>query len=356
MELNDKLIREISVIVVTLLFGILVFFAIKPMIFAVIWGLILAYIFNPVYVRINRHIKSKTFAAVLTLLLIVLVIMIPLWFIVPVIVRQVFEIFTSSQTFDISGLITKLFPTASAPFTMQLVTTINTLVGKATSAVMSSLVDLFLNIPLLLVNFCVVAFVFFFALRDSDKLKEFIKGISPLSKTKEKTVVKHFKDITYSIVYGRFIVGIIQGLLAALGFFIFGIHNALVLSLIGIFLCTLPIVGVYLLWIPIAVYMFIAGNTALAIAFVLYNGIIVSNIDNLLLAYFVSKRTNLSALFALISSIGGLFLFGIIGVLLGPLIFAYFIILLDLYREKNLLSLFSSDEEVRGEVKTSEAK
>lgn len=76
----------------------------------------------------------------------------------------------------------------------------------------------------------------------------------------------------------------------------------------------------------------------------------ITNVDNLLRAYIVSKSSNLSTLFALISSIGGLFAFGVIGLILGPLIFAYFIILLDLYREKNLLSLFYETESKEKEV------
>jgi len=187
-------------------------------------------------------------------------------------------------------------------------------------------------------------------LRDSDKLKEFIKGISPITRSREKILVKNFKEITYSIVYGNVIVGIVQGIVCGIGFWIFGIKNAIALSAIAIFLAILPVAGVFIIWIPIAIYLFAQGNIPLAATFVLYNVLIVSNVDNLLRAYIVSKSSNLSTLFALISSIGGLFAFGVIGLILGPLIFAYFIILLDLYREKNLLSLFYETESKEKEV------
>lgn len=350
MELNDKMIREISAILVALVFGILVFLAIKPFIFAVIWGLILAYIFMPVFNWINFRLNGKTISALIIVFLVALVTIVPIWFVVPIIVQQVFELFTYSQTLDLTSMIQNIFPTSSPQFTAQLSTTITSLIGKGTSSVMNSLISTFLDIPMLIVNMVIIGLVFFFTMRDYDKLKEFIKGISPLSKAKEKIVVKHFKDITYSTIYGRFVVGLVQGLLASLGFVIFGVNNALVLSALAIFLCLIPVVGVFLIWIPLAVYMLIMGQTGIAIAFVLYNGIIVSNIDNLLMAYLLSKRTNLSPLFALISSIGGLFLFGVIGIILGPLIFAYFIIILDLYREKNLLSLFATDEESKLET------
>ena len=344
MELNDKVVKEISAIVVTAIFGILVFFALKPLLFAILWGLILAYIFMPVYARLIRYLKNDILSASVTLFLAILVVLIPLWFLIPLLVGQIFEVYRISQSLDISGLISGMFPTASPQFIVQFSAALNTLLGKLTSAVMSSLVNISLNLPILLVNFIIVAFVFFFTLKDSRKIKDFVKSISPLNKAKEKVVVQQFKDITYSTIYGRFIVGIIQGLLAGLGFLVFSVNNALFLTILAILLAILPVIGVFLIWIPISIYMFVQGNIAAAIAFLLYNLIIVSNIDNVLLAYIISKRTSLSPLFALISSIGGVFLFGIIGLILGPLIFAYFIILVDLYRNKNLLDLFAKED------------
>lgn len=354
MEINEKIVREISAILVIILFGILVFFAVEPLIFAILWGLILGYIFMPVYHKIRSYVKNDSLAASLVLILAILIILIPLWFIVPLMIQQVFELFKFSQTLDVSGFVNSLFPTATSQFTVQFSVTLNTLIGKLASAIMNSLIETSLNIPLMLIDIGVIAFVFFFTLKDARKIKEFVRSISPLSKSKEKIVVKQFKDITYSTVYGRFIVGIVQGLLAGLGFLIFGVKNALILTVLAVFLAVLPVLGVFLLWIPIAIYMFMQGNIAIAIAFVLYNLILVSNIDNVLFAYIVSNRTTLSPVFALLSSIGGLFLFGVIGLILGPLIFAYFIILVDLYRNKNLLDLFSEDEV--GESKKSESK
>jgi len=256
MELNDKLIKEISAIGLIILFGVLVFFAIKPILFAIIWGLILGYVFMPVHRKILSYLKNDMLSAGLTLLLAILIVLIPLWFIVPLIVQQIFELFKSSQSFDITGFITNIFPTASQQFVSQFGVTLNTLLGKLASAAMSSIVNLSLNLPLLLVELFIAGFVFFFTLKDIELIKKFIKSISPLSKSKEKVVVQQFNDITYSIIFGRFVVGIIQGLTAGLGFFMFGVHNALILSLIAILLSVLPVVGAFLIWIPVAIYMF----------------------------------------------------------------------------------------------------
>lgn len=344
MELNEKAIKEISAIAIIILFAILVFFTIRPVLFAVLWGLIFGYIFLPVYRRINKYVRNRTAAASITLFIAILIIAIPLWIITPLLTQQVFEVYRSSQNLNVYGLVHQIFPTASPQFSSQLAGTINTVISKVTSAVMSSMVNVFTNFLNILMNIGIMGFVFFFTLRDNEKLKEFILRISPINRLKQKQLAKGFSDITYSTIYGRIVVGVVQGIFAGVGFWLFGVHNTLVLSVIAVFLAVLPFVGVFLLWIPLAIFMLLAGNIGTAIAFILYNAIIVSNIDNLLLSLIIAKKTNLSTPFALISSIGGLLLFGIIGLILGPLIFAYFLILMDWYKENNLLSLFSKDE------------
>lgn len=355
MEVNEKLIKEISAIAIIILFGVLIFFAIKPILFAIIWGMILAYVFMPAYNRVLSRVKNEYLAATITLIIAILLILIPLWFIIPIAVQQIFEVYKFSQGLNLDGFIGSIFPAASSAFVVQAGATLNLIIGKITSAAINSLIEITLNIPLLLVDLIIIAFVFFFTLKDSDKLKIFARSISPLSHANEDMVAKQFKDITYSTIYGRFVVGVAQGLLSGLGFLMFGVKNALLLTMLSMFLAVLPTLGVFFVWIPVAIYMFASGNIAVAIAFVLYNLIIVSNIDNVLLVYIMSKRTTLSPLFALISSIGGLFLFGLIGIVIGPLIFAYFIILVDLYRNKNLLSLFSGEEPSK-ELKKSKNK
>jgi len=344
MELNEKSIKEISAIALIIAFAVLVLLIIRPIFSAILWGLIIAYVSYPVFDFLNKYVGNRSLSAAITLLLVIIILIIPLWFIIPIMIQQIFEIFKLSQSIDLYGAIKSLFPTASEAFSLQLTTSLNSFASKLASSSMNSLINTFVNLPLILVSIVISGFIFFFALRDSDKLKEFIKGISPITKSREKILVKNFKEITYSIVYGNIIVGIVQGIVCGIGFWIFGIKNAIALSAIAIFLAILPVAGVFILWIPIAIYLFAQGNIPIAIAFVFYNILIVSNTDNILRAYIVSKSSNLSTLFALISSIGGLFAFGVIGLILGPLIFAYFIILLDLYREKNLLSLFYETE------------
>ena len=97
-------------------------------------------------------------------------------------------------------------------------------------------------------------------MRDSDKLINFVKGISPLNDAKEKIVVKHFKDMTGAVIYGWVVVGIIQGILAGVGFFLFGIKSALVLTIVAIFLSIIPFLGPAFVWVPVSIFLLMQGN------------------------------------------------------------------------------------------------
>ncbi len=340
MELDEKDIKKLSIIGAILILAVLVFILIKPVLLSIIGGLILAYIFYPVYKRINDKIQRGSLSAFLVTLIVILMIVIPLWFIVPLFIEQSFELFTNLQEVSIAEVVSSFLPTASEGFISQINLVFDTFVSKFTSGTLNSLINVVLDFPVLLLHLFLIGFVFFYALRDGIKLRKFISEISPLSKEQEFVLVKQFKDLTDSIVYGQVIIGLLQGISAGIGFLIFSIPNALVLTVLAIVLSIIPIIGPGLIWIPISIYLLFKGNLVLAIGFILYNAIIVSSLDNILRPYIVSKRTDISAVVVLIGMIGGIFLLGVIGLVLGPLILMYFITFLKAYREKTLGSMF----------------
>jgi len=174
---------------------------------------------------------------------------------------------------------------------------------------------------------------FYFVLRDKKEVLDYIRSISPFSKDVEKKLFESSKGITASVIYGQVIVGVIQGIIVGIGFFIFGVTNALFLTLLAILAGIFPVVGTTLVWLPIVIYFMIAGDGLPAIG-VLVFGLISSTVDNFLRPMIVSKRTNLHSAVVIIGMIGGLFMFGILGLILGPLILAYLIILLEVYRKR----------------------
>jgi len=171
-----------------------------------------------------------------------------------------------------------------------------------------------------------------------------MSGISPFRKDKEVILVKRFKDITSSIIYGYIIVGILQGLALGLGLLVFGIPKALTLTILGSFASMLPMVGPWFVWIPVTISLFITGKVGLAIAFAVYCGFFVSTIDNIIRPYIVSRKTGVSPVIVLVGMIGGLFVFNMLGLILGPLILSYLILFLKAYKDGTLSDMFSPAE------------
>jgi predicted PurR-regulated permease PerM len=200
------------------------------------------------------------------------------------------------------------------------------------------------NIVSISFQFIVVFFTLFFALRDNEELNNYIKSLLPFSKEIEKKLYDSSREITASVLYGQIIIGIIQGIVIGLGFFIFSVPNFLFLTLLAIIAGIFPIIGTAIIWVPVLIYLIVAGNTSAALGVLIF-GLISSHVDNILRPLFVSKRTNISSSLVLIGMIGGWFFFGILGIVLGPLIIAYFLIIVEIYRNKKIPGLIMQEKE-----------
>ena len=283
----------------------------------------------------------KNLSAMLICILLVVVIILPFWFLTPVFIDQSFKIYMAAQQMDFVTPLQSLFPSllASEQFSIEIGATIQSFVTKLANYFVNSLSQIILNFPTIFLQLMVVFFTFYFTLRDKKILAEYIESFSPFSKEIEKKLFQSSKNLTTSMLYGQFLIGILQGIIAGIGFFIFGVPNALTLTLLAMLAGIFPIIGTTIIWVPVAIYLFMAGNTFAAMGVILF-GIIASTVDNFIRPVFVSKRTNLNSSVILIGMIGGLFLFGVLGLILGPLILAYMLILLELYRSKGKSKVF----------------
>jgi predicted PurR-regulated permease PerM len=172
-------------------------------------------------------------------------------------------------------------------------------------------------------------------LRDKDKIMLYIKSLSPFSKEIEKKLFDSSRAITNSVIYGQVVIGILQGLLVGVGFFVLGIPNALILTLLACLVGILPVIGTAIVWVPVTIYLLVIGDAFSAIGIIIF-GLVSSSLDNLIRPIIVSKRAKMNSLLVLLGMIGGLFLFGVLGFILGPLILAYLLIILELYRNKKV--------------------
>lgn len=340
MELTERDTKRFVLLFLVALLAVLAFFIVRPVLLSVVAGLILAYVFFPVYKRINRFVKYKTLSAAIVSIFVLAIVLLPIWFLTPLVIQQMFQVFQLTQSIDVPSLLSKLLPGVAEQTRVQISIMIDTALSNLTSSVLNALVEYVVNFAVIALHIFLVSFVFFFTLRDEQKLREFVSGLSPLNKTQEEKLVKQFKDMTDSIVNGQIVAGILQGVLAGLAFLVFGVPNALVLTILCIVMGVIPILGPGVVYLPVAIFLYINGSPAAATIFLVYNVVIVSSVDNLIRAHLISKKTQLSQALVVIGMIGGLFVLGILGLILGPLIIGYFITFLKAYKEKTLSSFF----------------
>jgi len=321
---------------------IMAFLIIRPFILIIVTSMVLGYIFYPLYLKLVKFTKSKNISAALLSLLIILAIAIPLWFTVPVIIRQTFNIYTSLQRIDFITPLKNIAPKffSSSEFTRDFAITVNQIISKGASALMNKFGEIITNIPLIFMQLVIMLFIFFFTLRDGDKMAKFLKQLSPFSPKTEKIFIERFSNITKSVIYGMFTVGIIQGIVTGIGLYIFKAPQPLFLTMFAILFGIIPIVGPWLVWIPVSIVLIVTGKVAQGIGLALYGFLILTWIDFLIRPYFVKRKSGMSHIVALIGMLGGGYLFGVIGFVIGPLILGYLTLLLEFYRTKTLYELF----------------
>ncbi|MEM3112830.1 MAG: AI-2E family transporter, partial [Candidatus Pacearchaeota archaeon] len=181
----------------------------------------------------------------------------------------------------------------------------------------------------------VVLVVFFYGLRDGDKLLEILRESLPFSRSTTNRFIEKSKKVTFSVIYGRIIVGILTGIIAGIGFYISGIKSSLLLSVLVIIASILPAVGVWLVWIPASLGLMLTDKFLNGLFLFIYCGIVVTLFENILQSVFISKSSEVPVSLTLIGIIGGILVFGIFGVILGPLIIAYLSVLFEIYKEYN---------------------
>ena len=342
---NGVYFEKIMTAIIIIFLVVISFFLLKPILLAIIAGLLLAFIFTPLYKWFYKKTKSKNLSASIVMVLLALIIIIPLWFLTPILITQSLKFIQATLQIDFVNLLKEVFPGLfrSEQISAQISSALTSFATKIADSVTGSLSYIILNFPTLSLQLLVVLFTFFFVLRDQEDVADYVKSLLPFPKEIENKLFTYSTDITKSVLFGQVIIGIVQGLIAGLGFIIFGVPNSIFLTLLAMFMGILPILGTPIVWIPVAIYMLIAGNNVAGWGVIIF-GIISSTIDNILRPIFVSKMTKVHSGIILISMVGGLFLFGVLGLIIGPLIVAYLLIILELYRKKPVPGLIIQGE------------
>jgi predicted PurR-regulated permease PerM len=201
----------------------------------------------------------------------------------------------------------------------------------------------------------VFSYTFFFFLIDGGKVVNAVLYYLPLQDQDERLMLRKFTSVTQAMVVGTLLIGILQGALAGTAFAIAGVPNAVFWGTVMAVLSIIPGVGSALVWVPASIILIVQGSFGAGLGLLLFCMLVVGSVDNLLRPVLVGKHTDMHELMIFFGTLGGLFTFGMAGLLIGPLIASLFITIWEIYGEafKDSLPAVHTDGEEQGAASAS---
>ncbi len=321
----------VLLIIFTLLFATVFIQFLAPLVI----GALLAGIFTPLNNFISKKFKDgSNIPSLISTVLVALIIILPFITILSLLFQETQGFLEKIKTAEfyendkaIQYVARKLNIGTEDLFSSQIAPTVRN-VGEF---ITSNIATFLSNAANLVVNFFLLLLTIFYMLKDGKRLAKFLIDSSPLETSEEMNLYKTFKESGRAVLYGTLINAGIQGFLGGLGFLMFNLSSPIIWGFVMAFFALIPMLGPYLIFVPAAAYMFLQGKLWVAIVFLLYNVIIVSSVDNVLKPKLIGDKIKIHPFFVLISVLGGIKIFGVIGLVYGPLIASIFISLIKNY-------------------------
>ena len=337
----------------TLLAAVTVAFAwvLAPFFGAVFWAMVLALLFTPLYRRILARVgQRRNVAALLTLALIVVVVCLPLALISVNLVGEIIGITQKVRAgqidFNAYGQqILRALPSWMSNGLEHLGLTspsgvlvkISGALAQGGQFLASRTLTIGQNAFQFLVNFVVMLYLLYFLLRDGAYLTMLLRRSIPLGPAQTRYLLGKFTTVVRATVKGNILIALVQGVLGGIAFAVLGIQGAVFWSVVMAFLSLLPAVGASLVWAPVAIYLLATGSVWPGIALIFWGVVVIGLSDSLLRPLLVGKNTRIPDYLVLISTLGGMSLFGINGFVIGPTITALFIAVWSLFNDADRL-------------------
>jgi len=345
--MEDKSSRDLILwffLVLFLISTLMLGWLLWPFISIIILAFVVTGVFNSIYAALAARLKPQM-ASLLTCGLIFIVLFVPIVLFVGILSKEAYELYLLGKGALIHERVKSLLAGSSildranlllANFNFQItgdhlnrmLSEISAAVGmflyKQASAIAS-------NVFAFIVNFFLILLITYFLLIDGHKVISFITDLSPLPQEQDEKLIRKFKDIAGAILIGNGLCGLIQGVSGGVVFALFGLESPFLWGVVMALLAFLPIVGVGVVFIPAAVYLLLAGRVAAGVFFIVFYILMSGGVEYILKPKLVGTRVKMHTLLVFISIVGGLKLFGILGIIYGPLVVTAFLTLTDIY-------------------------
>ena len=339
---DSRALLALLIVVTASLFWIL-----QPLFGALLWAAVIAMLFAPVQQALLRQLRGRrTLAALLTLTLATALMIVPLALTAMALAAEAAALYQRVQSGELNltrifrglynglpDLVTGLLDRLGLTNFDQLQRHVTALLGQASEAIATQAVNLgqgTFEFGTLLV---ITLYLAFFMIRDGEHLMRGMRRALPLADGHKRLLTARFTTVIRATVRGNLVVAVLQGALGGLAFWVLDVRGALLWAVLMACLSLLPAIGAALVWGPVVLVFFINGQTGSALALLAWGVLVIGLVDNLLRPLLVGRDTGMSDALVMVTTLGGLTVFGLNGFILGPVIAAMFIAAWELHAE-----------------------
>ncbi len=331
---SKQIERPFFIILLLAVFG-LVFFIFLPYLNAIVLAITFALLFRPFYNGLLKVMPRKQgFAAFLTVVFVFVIVLAPLTLFGFQIFKEAGQLYArvaESDGIGAAGSFMELVKERLRAISPTLSLDINAYSKQILGWILQNISAVFASIAAVIITFFLSLFALYYLLKDGQKLRQAVERLSPLSRPHTEEIISKLGTAANSVIRGSLVVAIIQGILAGLGFLIFGIPHATFWGSVAVVASLVPMLGTGLVMGPAVIYLFLVSNSVFALGLFLWGFFAVGLIDNFLRPQLIKRGVQIHPFLILLSVLGGIGLFGPMGFLLGPLILSFLFALLDIY-------------------------
>ena len=335
--------RWIAVLVVTAIALYLCWLMLRPFMSVLAWAGVLVVVFYPVHKSIREHIRRPSLSAFISCLLVVLVVVLPLTVLTAAVINEFSKVAPNLPT-NVSQVLNqqpaflgRLTGWVQDRFGVDLLTFHDFFIQQfrnLSQRLLGASFSLMGNIVTSIVKAFFVLFTMYYLFRDGEKIADNLPEALPFNREQSEALIARTKHVISASVYGVMTIAALQGFLAGLAYWILGIPSPILWAVLTAFVCMIPIAGSFLIWLPLAIYLMINGYWTRALLLIVWGALVISTIDNFLRPKLVGNQTKLHELFIFFSVLGGISVFGLLGIVLGPVVLAITLGLLQTFSRR----------------------
>ena len=312
-----------------------------PFLPAITWAIALAVATRRPYDWLRERLRSKTLTAAIGVLLVILLILTPAFLVLQSLGTRVVETASLVQSGAALSWANELLH--EYPRLQHLIDRVSSVVSfeqaaQSTAGFLASRLRVFLTGSVTTITqLIIMLFTLFFLFRDREEARLALRSLLPLNTDQTDHLLDRMGNTISAVLQGSLLIAIIRACLGGLMFWILGVPDALIWSVVMALLGTIPSLGTFLVWMPIAVYLVVTGHWIKATILFGWGAFVIGTVDNLLYPTLVGSKLQLHTVPVFFAVLGGIGLFGITGIVLGPLLLTTFVALLTIWK-RDLLS------------------